>query len=133
MLAFLGKVLPCSKTAGTRGQAPAPPENIPGIEVCSFAIGQDAESVYRADEEAFLDQRGHFPRAFEQWKQWLNLEEETFDPSVWLIAWDENDIASVALSLSVNGMGWILHLTVRRLWRRRGLGMALILSVLSSF
>jgi ribosomal protein S18 acetylase RimI-like enzyme len=114
-------------------ELPAPSQDIPGIEMRGFAAGQDAEPIYRADEEAFVDQRGHTARTFEQWKQRLNVDEETFDPSVWLIACDGDEIAGAALGEIANGVGWIHHLFVRRPWRRRGLGAALMLSVLGSF
>jgi mycothiol synthase len=114
-------------------ESPAPPEDSRGIVIRPFAVGQDAEPVYRADEEAFIDQRGHTPRTFEQWKQRLNFEDETFDPSVWLIACDGSEVAGGALGEVATGPGWIHHLFVRRPWRRQGLGAALMLSILGSF
>jgi GNAT superfamily N-acetyltransferase len=114
-------------------ELPAPSANIPGIEIQAFAQEQSAEAVYRADEEAFLDQRGHTPRTFEQWKRRLNFDEETFAPSLWRIAWDATEVAGAALGEVVEGMGWIHHLFVRQPWRRRGLGAALMLSILRAF
>jgi GNAT superfamily N-acetyltransferase len=114
-------------------ELPAPPQDISGIEIRPFAPGQDAESIYRADEEAFIDQRGHTPRTFEQWRKRLTFDEETFDPSVWLIAWDADEVAGAALGEVAKGVGWIHHLFVRRPWRRHGLGSALMLAVLGSF
>jgi len=114
-------------------EPPASPQDIPGIEIRSFAAGQDAEPIYRADEEAFIDQRGHTPRTFEQWRKRLNFDEETYDPSLWFIAWDAHEVAGAVLGERVTGVGWIHHLFVRRPWRRRGLGAALMLSVLGSF
>jgi GNAT superfamily N-acetyltransferase len=89
--------------------------------------------VHLADEEVYFDQRGHTTWTFEQWKQRLNFDGETFDPSVWLIAYDGTAVAGAALGEIVQGIGWTHHLFVRRPWRRRGLGAALMLSVLSSF
>jgi mycothiol synthase len=114
-------------------EPPASPDVITGIELRSFARERDAEAVYRADEEAFQDQRGHTPRTVEQWSQRLNLYGETYEPSVWFIAWDEEEVAGVALGEIVEHVGWIHHLSVRRPWRRRGLGAALMLSILGSF
>jgi mycothiol synthase len=114
-------------------EAPTPPQDMAGIEIRPFVAGQDAETIYRADEEAFIDQRGHAVRTLEQWRKWLNIDEEAFDPSVWLIAWDENEVAGAALGEIVTGVGWIHHLFVRRPWRRRGLGATLMLSILGSF
>ncbi len=84
---------------------PAAPGNLLGIEIRSFAAEQDVELVYRADEEAFVDQRGHTPRTFGQWKQRLNFDTESFDPSVWLIASDGTEIAGAALGEVINDVG----------------------------
>lgn len=112
---------------------PTKPDVIAGIEIRPFAVGQDTEAIYRADEEAFLDERGHAPRTFERWNQRLNLRAETSDPPVWLIAWDTDEIAGAALGEVIERVGWIHHLGVRRPWRRRGLGAALMLAALDAF
>lgn len=109
------------------------PEAITGVVVLPFITGQDAEAVYRADEEAFQDQRSHTPRSFEQWRQRLNQSGEVFDPSLWLIAWDGDAVAGAALGEVVHSVGWIHHLFVRRPWRRRGLGAALTRAALGAF
>lgn len=112
----------------------ATPSAIGGIEIRPFSVGHDAaDAVYHADEEAFLDQRGHTPRTFEQWGKRLNLGGDTYDPSLWLIAWDAGEVAGAALDEVVKNVGWIHHLFVRRPWRRRGLGAALTLSALGAF
>lgn len=112
---------------------PKSPMDIAGVEIRPLAAGQDTEAIYRADEEAFLDERGHTPRTFERWNQRLNLREETSDPPVWLIAWDADEIAGAALGEVIKRVGWMHHLGVRRPWRHRGLGAALMLSALDSF
>jgi len=114
-------------------EPPMKPDVIAGIEIRPLAAGQDAEAIYRADEEAFLDERGHTPRTFERWNRRLNLREETSDPPVWLIAWDTDEIAGATLGEVIKGVGWIHHLGVRRPWRHRGLGAALMLSALNAF
>lgn len=117
----------------TLREPPTPPDDIAGVVIHPFAAGQDAEAVYRADEDAFLDERGHTHRTFERWKQRLTLREDASDPPVWLIAWDNDEVAGAALGEVIAGVGWIHHLGVRRSWRRRGLGAALILSALGAF
>ena len=115
-------------------EPPSLPDLLPGIEIRPFAVGQDDAAVlHRADEEAFLDQQDHTPRAFEQWTQRLNLSGKSFDPSLWLIAWDADEVAGAALGEIIEDAGWIHHLFVRRPWRRRGLGAALTLSAVGAF
>jgi len=114
-------------------EPPPTPGALVGIEIRPFALGQDADVVYRADEEAFQDERGHTPRTFAPWRQRLQLTGEAFDPAVWLIAWDADEVAGAALGEVIERMGWIHHLGVRRPWRRRGLGAALALAALKTF
>lgn len=55
-----------------------------------------------------------------------------FDPALWLLAWDGDELAGYALSYPERvgdpALGWIGTLGVRRPWRRRGLGGALLRS-----
>lgn len=112
---------------------PSEPPAIAGIDVRPFRVGQDEEAVYRADEEAFLDERGKAPRSFEQWSRRLNLNAAYLDPALWLIAWDGEAIAGAALGEAVTAeTGWIHHVGVRRPYRGRGLGAALTLHALGA-
>jgi len=117
----------------TMEKSPAEPAAIAGIAIRPFRPGQDEDAVYRADEEAFLDERGKTPRTFEQWSQRLNLSAENFDPSLWLVAWDDGEVAGAALGEASGAVGWIHHVGVRRPWRGRGLGAALTLHALGAF
>ncbi|MGE5251406.1 MAG: GNAT family N-acetyltransferase, partial [Bacteroidota bacterium] len=51
---------------------------------------------------------------------------EEFDPSLWHIAWDGDQVAGYSLCRFRSGIGWVGTLGVRRPWRKRGLGMALL-------
>ncbi len=59
------------------------------------------------------------------------LRARGFDPTLWLLAWDGDELAGAALAYSERGgdtsLGWVGTLAVRRAWRRRGLGEALLL------
>jgi mycothiol synthase len=116
-------------------RVPENPSAIAGISIRPIVGGQDEQAVvYRADEEAFLDERGYTPRTFDRWRRRLRQGKETGETSsVWLIAWDADEIAGAALGEIIQGVGWIHHLGVRRPWRRRGLGLALTLAALDSF
>jgi ribosomal protein S18 acetylase RimI-like enzyme len=58
------------------------------------------------------------------------LRARGFDPSLWLLAWDGAELAGLALSYPLRGsdagLGWVGTLGVRRPWRKRGLGEALL-------
>ncbi len=117
----------------TMEKSPAEPAAIAGIAIRPFCPGQDEDAVYCADEEAFLDERGKTPRTFEQWSRRLNMGAENFDPSLWLVAWDGDEVAGTALGEAIGDVGWIHHVGVRRPWRGRGLGAALTLNALCAF
>jgi ribosomal protein S18 acetylase RimI-like enzyme len=53
-----------------------------------------------------------------------------FDPGLWFVAWDGHELAGSSLAYPERSgdreLGWIATLSVRRRWRRRGLGEALL-------
>lgn len=104
-----------------------------GIVVRSLQPG-DEPAVYRAADEAFEDHWGHVaaPDQDEAMRTWLHhlTGRPEFDPSLWFLALDGDAIAGVALCYPAragdNTLGWVSTLGVRRPWRRRGLGEALL-------
>jgi ribosomal protein S18 acetylase RimI-like enzyme len=50
----------------------------------------------------------------------------SFDPSLWFLAWDGAEIAGMALCTAQPDKGYIQTVAVRRAWRGRGLGLALL-------
>jgi len=103
-----------------------PPEPVwgQGLELRPYAP-EMLYSVYLADDEAFQDHWGYMPHVFEQWQKWNN-QREGFDPSLWFVAFDGEEIAGIALCGYEDGEAWIGELGVRRPWRKRGLGLALL-------
>lgn len=96
-----------------------------GVELRPFLVEEHARPVYEAVDEAFRDHWGHTPIRYENWKNHTLLR-DSFDPSLWMIAWDGNEIAGVSLNRFRSGIGWIGSLGVRRPWRKKGLGLALL-------
>jgi mycothiol synthase len=101
-----------------------------GLKPRIFVRDRDDRAVYTADEEAFQDHWGHSQTSYEDWLAW-SVRRADFDPSLWFLAMDGEEIAGAALcwavpSLGDNGLGWVGQLWVRRPWRRRGLGLALL-------
>ena len=108
----------------TMNEAPAEPEWPVGISVRTFRPG-DERIVFDTDEEAFKDHWGHMPGNFERWMHWT-VERETFDPTLWFLAYEGDRMAGVSLCTHRDELGWVDTLAVLRPWRKLGLGKALL-------
>jgi mycothiol synthase len=111
-------------------EVPPMPE---GLEI--RPMGSDRASLRRlfdADAEAFQDHWGGFASddsAFEEW-----ASEPSFEPSLFVVAWDGNEIAGAVINAIPRAeneaygrkRGWLESVWVRRPWRRRGLAQALV-------
>jgi mycothiol synthase len=98
------------------------------------ATPDDAETVYEAHQESFEDHWEHTRMPFEEWQHWLMRE--GFDPTLWFVLEDGEEIAAVELCREHEGearLGWVSVLGVRKQWRRRGLGRALLLHAFREF
>lgn len=103
-----------------------------GIELRPFDKDLHDRLVFEAEEEAFRDHWEHVPGNFNNWRL-RKIEREEFDPALWHIAWDGDEIAGYAQTRYRNDVGWIANLGVRRPWRKRGLGEALMLHSFNEF
>ena len=114
---------------------PASPQWTNGITVRPFVKGQDEQATYQTDEEASKDKGYHDSLSYEGWVKRMGMEKETFDPSLWFLACEGNEIAGVALNVFVkeSNTGWVDHLSVRQAWRKRGIGKALLLHSFAEF
>jgi mycothiol synthase len=104
------------------------PEQIAGIELIAFRT-TDAEAVRHALNEAFADDPNHHHVSSANFREFF-LKARGFESSLWTLAWDGRELAGFALAYSERGgdttLGWVGTLGVRREWRRRGLGAALL-------
>jgi ribosomal protein S18 acetylase RimI-like enzyme len=113
---------------------PPPPQWPEGITVRPFVPDQDDQATYAADEESALDKGYHDPLTFDGWAARMGRHAAGFDPSLWFLAWEGADLAGVALNYAdASATGWVDHLGVRRHWRNRGLGQALLLQAFGAF
>lgn len=111
-------------------KAPAVPE---GITIRSIEGEQDFRDALIASQDAFQDHWGFAPEPFEEvyarWK-YLTGHDAHYDPTLWFVAVDGDTIAGVSLCNGHNEgdprFGWVNTLGVRRAWRKRGLGQALL-------
>jgi mycothiol synthase len=121
-------------------QAPPEPEWPEGLVVRTYQERPDLRAVYRATDEAFRDAWGYVQRDEEEglarWQYRLENDPD-FDPSLWYLALDGDEIAAVALCKPKVGddpdMGFVDILGVRRPWRRQGLALGLLHHVFGEF
>jgi mycothiol synthase len=113
-----------------------PPEVGPppdGIIIRSMIPQHEERAVIQAVRDSFKDHWGYveqpFEQEFEHWQHFMNNDPD-YDPALWFVALDGEEIAGISLcdfkSHEDPKMGWIGTLGVRRPWRRRGLGVALL-------
>jgi len=104
----------------------------PGIHVERFRR-EDARAFFDALEEAFADEWGRRSMSFEEWLR-LRVDSPDADHSMWFLAWDGDEVAAVIRNDGDRqDAGWVGALGVRRAWRRRGLGLALLLHTFAEF
>ena len=115
--------------------APPPEPKFPeGIELRPFIKGKHDVAVWQAQNEAFRDHWGSHDVTLEEWQR-SRFDDPEFDSTLWPIAWDERsaEVAGFSLNRYRMGIGWIRTLGVRRRWRKRGLGEALLLHSFGEF
>jgi ribosomal protein S18 acetylase RimI-like enzyme len=84
-------------------------------------------------DESFSDHFGHIETPFEEGLERFKhfaMGYESFDPTLWFLAMDGNEVAGISLcrknSYDNPDLGWVNTLGVRRAWRKRGIGLALL-------
>jgi mycothiol synthase len=107
---------------------PAAPPLPDGFALRTFRPGDDDEAVYEAHQDSFADHWEYVRDRYDEWRHWFL--EESLDPELWFLAEADGELAGVCLCRSGRGgdetLGWVHVLGVRPLWRRRGLGSALL-------
>ena len=110
-------------------EAPREPVLPAGIEIRPYRHPEDEQRVYEGMQEAFADHWEFHPTKIEDWRE-FNVKTRNFEPELWLVAWDGDEVAGASLNYPERfgdpGYGWIGTLGVRRPWRRRGVGEALL-------
>src|SRR5207249_9648686 len=113
-------------------EPPPAPEWPEGLEPRAFER-EHAAAFHAADDEAFQDERGYESEPFDEFVR-RRLESPRFDPELWTEVWAGDEIAATLIAdWKRFGAGWIGGLAVRRPWRRRGVGLALLLRAIGRF
>jgi GNAT superfamily N-acetyltransferase len=112
-----------------------PKPNLPeGIQIQTFANYNHLETIVNAVDEIFEDHWGHVDHSDDaerlaRYRHQIENDPD-FDPSLWILAMDGEEIAGLSLCNPKLGTDWetgmVEPLGVRRPWRRKGLGLALL-------
>ncbi|MBE0670660.1 MAG: GNAT family N-acetyltransferase [Anaerolineales bacterium] len=113
-------------------EAPPTPLWADGITLRTADPETDSRAIYQVDRDSFRDHFGYIEEPFEEgfarFKHFLLGEDS--DPSLWFLAMDGDEIAGISLcrpsSYDDPDLGWVNILGVRREWRKRGIGLALL-------
>ena len=109
-------------------EEPASAQWPPGLEPRSFRPDLDEQYVWRADNEAFSEHYLYQMRTLEEWRL-HHLETADADPTLWLLAWDGEELTGYVTAVSGEHGAVVGDLAVRKPWRGRGIGRALLLAV----
>jgi ribosomal protein S18 acetylase RimI-like enzyme len=115
-------------------ERPEPPEWPDGIRVRTYVHDVDLRPLVEAFLETFRDHWGFVESPLDevvaQWQEGIEADRDRFDPSLWFLAVDGDEIAGFALcSDDIAGDKTRSELDpfgVRKAWRRRGIGLALL-------
>lgn len=110
---------------------PAVPEWPAPLGVRTFVPDQDERATFDALDEGFRDMWQYRSGRFERFL--LRTEKPNFDPGLWFLAIDGDEIAGVALCETQVEKGYVASLAVRRPWRGRGVGIALLQETFGAF
>jgi mycothiol synthase len=110
------------------GEPPAR-TGVEGVDIRTLDPGEDAERVYEAHREAFADAWGMGEESYEDFLHYY-LGGRDFDPALCLVAWSGQDVAGYLTAIEESeehpSRGYVRTLGVRRAYRGRGIGEALL-------
>jgi mycothiol synthase len=108
-------------------EEPRPPAALAdGLRIDTFRT-EDAQAFHDALIEAFEDEWGFIAMPFEKWRELRLVKDPDFDPSLWFVVRDGDEIAAVMRNEpDRSGAGFVGALGVRKPWRKRGIALALL-------
>jgi mycothiol synthase len=103
-----------------------------GLELRPFIKDEHAVAVWQANNEAFRDHWGSHDRTYEEWSH-QKFGNPNFDPTLWMVVWDGDEVAGFCQNRVRMGIGWVGTIGVRRRWRGKALGFALLKHTFGEF
>jgi mycothiol synthase len=110
------------------GEPPAP-AGAGGVDIRTLNLDEGARRVYEAHREAFADAWGMGEESYDDFLHYY-LGGPGFDPALCLVAWSGDDVAGYLTAIEESeehpSRGYVRSLGVRRAYRGRGIGEALL-------
>ena len=111
-----------------------------GITIRPYDPDTEIVAVYRTVLDSFQDHFGFIAPPFEKGLVDFKhnfIQDPAYDPRFWFVAHDGNEIVGICICRRVDPedpeSGWVNELGVRRSWRKRGLGYALLKQAFAAF
>jgi mycothiol synthase len=99
-------------------------EDPEGIHIRS-CTEEDTEVIHGLLEETFADHWGFTPISYETWRK-QSFERTDTHLDMWFLASEGDEPAGFLVGRPMEDMGWVADLGVRKRWRKRGIGSALL-------
>jgi len=118
----------------THQQPPAPPSWPAGIQARPLSVATEGPAVHACLNQSFTEEWNFHPEPYADFAS-RRLAGPRFDESLCWVAWDGDRAVGFALNdwKRMGDWGWIGSLGTVSHWRRRGLGLALLLASLGEF
>ena len=113
-------------------RAPAVTALPAGCEARPFAQAAHGVAIWQARNEAFRENWGSRALTYEDFT-YYNYDDPQYDPSLWVVIWEGDEVAGFAINHYRMGNGWVQTLGVRPAWRGKGLGAALLARSFDAF
>jgi len=112
---------------------PPEPDWPEGVQVETFEP-EDARAFHAAMGEAFADEWNFVSLPFEEWYELRLVKDPDFDPTLWFVVRDGDEIAAVLRGEpDRSGAGFVGAVAVRKPWRKRGIALALLRHAFGEF
>jgi mycothiol synthase len=113
-------------------EPPSGPHIPQGLRIETFRE-EDARAFHAASTEAFAEEWGFVGLPFVEWWEYRSHAED-FDPTLWFLVRSGDEVAAVCrYDANRRGGGFVGMLGVRKSWRKRGLGLALLRHAFGEF
>lgn len=106
-------------------ECPHEPQVSPGIVIRPMQLGNDEKLVWHCIQEAFRDLWQHQDSPYAEWSA-LVLENANLAPDLSFLAFDCELVVGATVTMVAENGAWIQQVGVRRPWRGRGIGLALL-------